>query len=869
MTGTSGETGMTGTSGLTGPTGPSPILYNGQGIFLGQSGQNETIISANVAGITGSTGISVNSDTSGNYTIGLSDFLSVPNSPTNLSTSSTSTLITLTWNYPFQTAYAFGLMPSITKFYYQIFPNGNSTSLTNFIDLSNTTLNISNSTGTNNVDLSKNYNIFNISTISSIGIWYENYIGQGPSGNILASYRSANPPSAPTNVSLNTTTKSLSWTAPSAETTQTSITIVLTGYDISYNSSGSTIRFFGPITDVSFVTYNNTNTSQTLSTLFPDSPYNFQVRARNSASLTGQYSSPIYSIETNNLTPSSLIFPSPIFTSAPAGVSNIFSVFNNTSINNLLISINSTNLNTTNTIRTKAITWPIQTINTRGNFYTANPNNLYIKKTDGSIISSNNIIDLSGCFTSIGNSIMPNTINSIFIKGTYIDSYASSVLSYRGFYTDLSMTSIDISTNYFTSSPNLQLLDISDNFVTRNILTYRYDGSYNNNVAPTISSVTASVLDSSIKNPVTGITVYNTLDLSINTPVSNIGKYFYKSPVLQYNIVGNAPNTKTETNLSNLDINTEYDNSSNANKSFKNQVTFKNPSVQQLVYTNTNNLYFFDVSLNVIASNAAANSANSIISIPNIIIDQPSYKLAYTTTLNDVSNTSINTIISTSSFFRIQSKVYNTNLSTTSINGLIYDNIKSITSSTGSDASYNNELPIINGKFSFSLTNYNGLDFTNVPIRYSTFVWKMTDVKTAGRINLNFGFSDANETFKITSGINVLQTTTSNTSISIDFNILVQGTPSGNDTNTYSWANGSLLSGESTSQLGGTNTNVANMFCPPSAPSISTNNTNYISYSLPTIRIQDSNAFGYVLLRVGLPSSSPFSFGIITASLTS
>jgi len=919
MSGQLGPKGPPGPRGLRGPPGSSSVgvLYGGAGITIGTSGQNGYIISTTTTDVGGGgggggigvlyggAGISIGTSGQNGYIISStttnvgggvpSDFISVPNAPTNLVIlNKTSTSFDLSWNYPLQTQYAFGFAPSITNFIYQIVGTSNNvirdTSNSQFINPTHTTLQI---TSSSTVPLGISNNILrvpNITDISYIVIGYGNPFGITLAPPIRAGYLGALAPAAPVisgltnvNTAYNTYTNTLSWITPLAEAGITTSTLAISSYDISYNSSGSTTRFqSAPIIDSTNIAVAGNTTSRALNTIMPDATYNFQIKATNTAipvNLSSSFSTPPFSILTSFLQPKLLTFPSsPVFSSTiTVNSTNIKSSASNTAINNLITSFSSAA-----TISTKSITWPVQTTSTRGKLY-LNNNRLTIQYTNNLIPTNIVSFDLSGCNATTNQPIMSSASGGIFINGKYEDSYLlNSNTSYQGFYTNLSITSIDISTTFFTPSPNTQTLDIFDTngpvANKRNILTYSYDGLYNNS-PPSINAGGTSLTNLSTAVLVTGISIYNQLKLSINTTVSNIGTYFYVSPVLNYTLVCTSNTfTSSEINLNNLDSILDF-----TGGGLKPTVTFKNPGVFFINPPPSTNIYSTSTVLQITAKNAIQTSSVSSITIPNVIIDQPSFNLAFNTLQPLVTTSNIDTNLTNSRASRFISSVYGTDLSGTDLstmNGtLIYNNDKSILS-TSTDLSYRAELPIINGLFSFPST-YNSTDFsTTGNRRYATFIWKMSTLLfTEGRNTLTFEFKGTNEYFMRDTGSNNVITSSSRTIVSLDFNIVIGSNNTViSDTTTTSWINGALTSSENVTLLfNAANTNNPNavLISPPiklnpsPVPSPPTSPIGTIVYTLPSVFItKTSEVNGYVLLRVGLPMNSGFTFSNILASLT-
>jgi hypothetical protein len=745
------------------------------------------------------------------------NFTNPPNPARDLSCNFfTSQQINLIWKYPITTQYSFGLLPLVETFYYQINPpdgtiKGSSTS---FVDPSDTTLIISSLGSPGGFSVNNHIaTLTGITNISAIRIWYGNYKGVSTFADLNVSYTSTNPPSIPTNLSLNTPTpqpdrsqpeydeiflhdtysSTLSWTESNPETFPTSESISIESYDISYNSSGSQIRSTSltPITDSSTGTLATTNSftfDNMNHILMPDASYNFQVKATNNIGKDSGFSDTLVvylpPLEPNipvvfpysqpNYANGNEVFTS-IFTHANTSGSTVQSVNGDTIISNLLIKVPTA-------ISTNGIKWPVQNLKSRGRLYNStNKTELSIFLTNGATKTNLLTLPLDGSFNG---TIMSAKQNGVLINGNYEDSYPPPYpTSYQGFYSDLNINSIAIDNSNFIPSPLLQSLDISDNQGNqRNLLTYFYDGRYINNQNPTISNlgITYSVLSNPIF--ITGFSVYSDFKLRVITSVSNIGTHFYTQPVLSYTIDGTGI-LINENNLINLKT------SLNVNDgSLKNAVQFSNSNLQ-LISNTTTNIYRYPftpaqysssfpvttspVSLTVTAQNAIGSVTISIF-IQGYIIDQPSVNLVQTLAI-DISQSIIPTFkpavsavfvpsinLLTSRAYRILSNVYvfdlsgstnNANLNTLlTTNQFRYDNSQNLAST---NPNYQNELPIINGSFCFPLANYGPSPQVNFApgsaIRYATFIWKINiPTGTPAPGNLLFNFDGANTPFNIT-----------------------------------------------------------------------------------------------------------------------
>ena len=708
--------------------------------------------------------------------------------------------------------------------------------------------------------------------------------------------RVVNNPSIPTDIifvsNLNSSTKiisgSLTWTAsmPEKPPNNDGITTIIE-YDISY-SAVSLNRF--TTLPVEQKNLKAVETRYNFTVLNPDATYNFKIQAKNSGNKLSGYSSPAVIGLTVSLIPKTLQYNRSTINNLFKGTLNIVKDINDNDVRSKIIKITSSNtsFNFFNTV------WPIQTLETRGNKYN-NDNARQLQITNLNL--NTNLKTTLAVFQLPGfeklNTIPNLSNNSITINGRYDDSYPTNVYieSYQQYYMELFINNIQIPESKFTASINSQTFSIADSFGNNNniltnnndILTnYCYDGTYNF-TGPQINTTNNDVIaNSSDDNPtsitkINGNNVYYNLTLRIQTKVSNIGTYFYRSPVLEYFIVTNL--IVKENDLSSL-ISEDDPNSITPINMIKPQVKFDNFTVK-LADINTTNISSVTIAtptstvitLNINGYNAFYNNNFSKQISLLYIIDQPSYNLAYNTIKSNLSDSNIDTDFNNNKPFRILSSIYNsltvltdviTDINTITIP---FDNTKILINN--SDSRYNNELPIINGGFCFpSIYDINPPD----QLRYVTYAWKMASI-TSGKNILSFLF-DCNESFTIngSSAIKktILQTVISNTFLDIQINIISINDGIVSEINNYfgRWIYGSITA-EPDIRTGKRYNSIIN--------AVDVNNqyflfmdanelaTKKLSYSLPKIIKLPEGKEGYILLRVGMKKTNFQIFSIKAA----
>lgn len=251
------------------------------------------------------------------------------------------------------------------------------------------------------------------------------------------------------------------------------------------------------------------------------------------------------------------------------------------------------------------------------------------------------------------------------------------------------------------------------------------------NVSPTITRLDIDYSNLSSKM-VTGLTVYGNQtpeQISYSLIAQNIATNFYKQNLFEFSSGSNIIiNNLTDTTMSSLEYPLEKDNDIYFDGNMN--LTFGNLFSRTLHVTSKINSLF-------------NNSFNQYQTILPILVDTYSYNKNFPSSI-----TFCNT---DSEAYRLKSQSV-LNIDTSFVN---YDHTVSLLESL-----YINEIPVIQGKYSFaglsslsSSTNYTGPDYSSIlnetGFRYATFVWKIST--TLGSIkNLSFVFDQFNGNNKLT-----------------------------------------------------------------------------------------------------------------------
>jgi len=897
QTGAEGATGYTGAEGATGQTGrQGDTGTNGIGVPVG--GTANQVLSKidssdyNTQWVSLSNGSSLYNDAWIQ-----SNFIDSPPLVTFQTISATTTQIFVPWIYP--TQFPIGLVNSWIPVINTLSANFEITlsSLsqyrvstltnvsTNFVNYNNGTsfvtgivlsrlagingiqsLTFPNTSTTRNAYVYYDTNMASmISTVSTniMNIWYSN---NNPSTNIasvfLSTFLNAGPPSVPLNLSSSSLTPSslrFNYTTPArTDTTDTSSLLTIQLYTITFVSQGSLIRYPSGIVDNIRTISNSSNLSYTATSLYPDSPYTFSVNAENSANISGPYASTV--ITTSNITSLSALTGTLSFTSRyyPASIAG--------SVKNISTGSTITTLvSSTSNWTSASFIIPINNTSSRGLLGGSNSTLMYLSTT---LLNGTSIGGPRISFTGFpATTPVSSLVNNITVTPSVTDTYSTSGTAYQGFYLQ-SQNTITIGSNAFIASPLPYTLSAiqSGTFSGTANFSYNYDIPPG---VPLISSISFNFNGISYST-VSGVNIiYGTPGFSVITDASNLGNFFYNSPLISYsNCISGSWSPSSETTLSNIT-------SGKTVSSFTSLVSFSNVLTANLTTT-----YASTITLSASASNIAAGS--SVLSATPIpaIVDGKSYTLVYTTLPNTIpSITNNNTQVIG---YRVLSLVAGpTNVppflnNSTVVAASAYDNSVNITTTE--------ELQVSNGTFTtpsgqlFSYKNYNNIfyytsvlrnsvDYSSIPAtgyRYATFVWKIAGISPSKYNTLTFTMNTT-ATITITNnlayaGVNPIQ---------LYYRFENQSTPTPTDLSnplTSAWINGNSQSGI---QTGSGNYFTPSDYTQPQTAGLiaSATMSGEFSVYIPVLIIP-SDTTEYLYCRIGLPMSSQFSFSYITAKMT-
>lgn len=775
-------------------------------------------------------------------------------------------------------------------------------------------------------------------------LWYSNF---GPYPNVsnvsYLGFSGAEPPSSDatftyystltTSTSTPNSQLTLTYNPPSALVISGSATGVTLSYfttDLSFNSTtGNTIRYPGPplsytIPDISFnytanynqqsnsqnVTFGNGNGTTTTNplTLFPDCSYNFlNLTSTNSSLATSTppsgpfgpyYTAPLQILNTpypgtsydpSNNSHTISYYNDSIIVTTP--ISNIYKVSDTQATTSLSNVYNNQDISS-NPLGPFSIN---RNQNSRGNLG-ANKNlmNIYISVPNSNLsqtdISCNGFPTTSNPQISATNITLSSSINAT-------DQY-SGITGFTGYYlyipafTATIPSSLDASSNQYTFTINQVYLDISGSTISTFDASqnFYYDKYTSNPSYQGLSGFTINNNNNYYSAQVSGIWVLNQdphFTVS-NLLLNNMGDYFYKTPLVTYNINGGASGSVSETNLTHVTGLFPNINITNTN------IT---PTTISSTYQTSINL---DISYNNIHSSGQTASIYTL----NVIVDVSSNLLANSiTTLNDLSG-------SASLGYRVWSAPtdYQENMNPTGIVPFVFiNNGFSIPNNTATgnttytgtgegyvDISYNNiwdisnnnltnqELLIAAGNFTTNPAYYinysdasgngnlnTGIDYSNLSgTRFSTFAWNVSNITSGTYNTLNFQINFTNQLWKNTQASNFAFFDSGFTQQLLLFyrfeynNYVTQAYWGANGASYYpntTWI--SINSSNSNPTTINAVTicnylNVNNVYWTTTTISNTNNNYNYtFSTGLPTISLNNSLNNATLYLRIGIPDN--------------
>ena len=595
--------------------------------------------------------------------------------------------------------------------------------------------------------------------------WYTNYnLGSNVASTIFAAFLTAGQPSLPQRLySTNTTSNSVIFyfsTPQFVDINDNTSVATISSYTMNLMAVPfSTFRYTGiaPVYQSTTVVVGapfNFQTAQdglggqvvqySATGLYPDSMYTFKVQAANSASQQGGFASTLSTV-TSNLTSDTAFSGTLSF--ASRYYSSAFRVRDALNVATLV--------NVATAWTASAFVSPIHTVAIRGKTFTGT-------LSISTVITSPVITPGAQIFYNGFPATTPSavTLNNVTLTpATVYDRFSALGCNapYQGFFLSALNTitlgaSIFVANSTIYSLQTTALQSTSAGITTgQGTFSWYYDGSPGT-AAITDAAFAYSPTTAPSYTAISGVqTVYGTTTFSTIVGASNLGNFFYASPILSYTfLAGSASLTTTETTLARIISGCNGGALAQASR-----IGFSNGTATSASLAST---WASSIRLAVFSANLGGNSVTSNVFL-STIIDGPSYTLI-TTTLPaalPTATTSATTvgcrIWSFSSFdgtnVYVPPFIY-TNAGNNSYTSYLYSHANSLIDNTVASIPASKELQVANGAhrtvgtsgvayLNYAGTYYgnllqNSITYTSITrdttLRFATFGWKTTSSET-------------------------------------------------------------------------------------------------------------------------------------------
>ena len=686
--------------------------------------------------------------------------------------------------------------------------------------------------------------------------WYQNTNpNSNPSSVALVLFVTSGPPSAPQSLTISpitSNTATISYLAPlSNDINDASTLLTIANYTISYSSSGSTIRYGGPIAH-SLQTVTNGTLSYAALSLYPDSLYSFAVSATNSDNKTG--ASNTTTATTTNLTPAASLSGSLTFSAR---------YYSNGTIRNIGTGVTKTALvNSTTSWTSSSFITPIHGVANRG----SNGSGLMTL----SVTSSNTSISTGPSISFDGfpaTTPSASTLSNMTLTPVSVYDRFTGTSQNTGFYLNSSNT-LTLGTGIFVASQTDYTITVTQSNAAVSSATFIFQYDTPLTINPTVTSMTF-VLNSNYSSWVSGVRVLSgTPVYTVTTVLSNMGNFYYSSPLLTYSSTPVALSPSSETNLTNV--------TGVSGGSFASSITCSNTSITSASLSST---YTNSITMSCVANNIYGSSNGSATPL-SALIDGPSVALVYSTLSQTLP--SLTSGVSTIGF-RVTSATAGAanvppfNNAGTPYANTAYDNTADITTLE--------EAQVANGTFTtkaaqtfaysnyttsyYDATNLNTANYSSISssgYRYATFAWRITPASPSVYGTLSF-------TLNTTSTITLSNTLAYAGSSPIYLFYRTEDTTSSAPTDAGSLSS-AWINGNSTT---GTQVTSGNYFSPSvytSTPNWGLNSVtiNGTTSTIFSVKIQPLNITSGMEMRlycrIGMPMAESFRFVRVTATLS-
>ena len=460
-----------------------------------------------------------------------------------------------------------------------------------------------------------------------------------------------------------------------------------------------------------------------------------------------------------------------------------------------------------------------------------------------------------------------STLSNMTLTPVSVYDPFTGTIQNTGFYLNSSNT-VTLGTGIFVASQTDYTIRVtqSNAAVSSATFTFQYDTPITTN--PTVTSM-SFVLNSNYSSWISGVRVLaGTPVYTVTTVLSNMGNYYYSSPLLTYSSTPVALSPSSETNLTNI--------TGVSSGTFASSITCSNTSITS---ANLSSTYTNSITMSCVANNMYG-SSNGSASPLSVLIDGPSVALVYSTLPQTLP--SLTSGVSTIGFRVSSATAGAANVPPFTNGGTPYANTEY---DNTADITTLQEAQVANGTFTtkaaqtFSYSNYTTsyYDATNVNTanyssisssgyRYATFAWRITPASPSVYGTLSF-------ILHTTSTITLSNTLAYAGSSPIYLFYRTEDTTSSAPTDAGSLSS-AWINGNSTT---GTQVTSGNYFAPSlytSTPnwglnSVTVNGTTSTTFSVKIHPLNITSGMEMRLYcRIGLPMTESFRFATVRATLS-
>ena len=546
----------------------------------------------------------------------------------------------------------------------------------------------------------------------------------------------------------------------------------ITTYRVNYSSTSNATRYGGLIssglktvaTTVSVTPTGNPNvyantTPSITANIYPETTYTANITAVNNVnSNVGTYSGN-FTFTTNAYVPPSTAWSNggTLSFTGLSYASNMAFSGNGQTVSTLIMNVPAATTYTSNNITTIINDFERRGIYGAGNTTTISANIV----VNGTVTNGPSVsLDANVGYTTVPTA--SNIANIMITPISIADNYAGNIIGYDGYYKQYTGNIKLISGFFTTPSPNLYTVNLNrtSGNVSANVVTsfpYYYDTITGNPTAPVISTF---AINTTSYTQVCGINLINAATFTATYSVTNLGQYFFKTPLIAYSSPGTIGTiiNATETNLpaGNVYI---------GNSLIYSTVNF---NARPINSSSLGSVFSTSIPLTVTAYNNNGGTSTTFATPISAIIDGPSVSLLNTiSTLGSIDGAGSGAVPGARFYAGATPDTITSNSNSITL-GSLFTNVTGAYNHATSLLTYTKELQIANGYFvtkassygykdytllKYNSTTANGINYSTVTssgvYRYACFAWNIPLSQYTGLTTLTFtmvgatGFSRA------------------------------------------------------------------------------------------------------------------------------